>query len=256
MADNDPQKETWDRYWNTEKPQYAPHTILIDRVFKHVRSKDSIIAEIGAGSGVDALEIARAGYSIVILDISGESLRLIKSKLKETGVELMAVMGDALNLPFKHGSLDFVYHQGLLEHFENPRPFLFENRRILKTDGKLLADVPQTFTMYTLKKKLAMLRGRWFAGWETQYTPNKLRRILRKAGLKVIDIYGRDYDIAPLVWLSNIETLGKTRFGRPIVPRLITKPISAAWDYFERLYLSNYIKHSIGAVAVPHENRD
>ena len=256
MADNDHQKETWDRYWKTEIPQYPPHEILIDRVFKHVRSKDSIIAEIGAGSGVDALEITRAGYTVVILDISGESLRLIKSKSKETGIELMAVMGDALNLPFKRGSLDFVYHQGLLEHFKDPRPFLSETGTVLKTDGKLLADVPQTFTMYTLKKKLAMLRGRWFAGWETHYTPNKLRRILRKAGLKVIDIYGRDYDFTPLVWIRDITTLGKTRFGRPIVPRFISKPISAVWCFFERSYISNYFKHSIGAVAVPDENRD
>jgi len=256
VDNTNPRKETWDRYWKTENLQYAPHEILIDHVFKHVRSKDSIITEIGAGSGVDALEIARAGYAVVMTDISQESLKLIKSKSREMGIEPMAVMADALNMPFKPNSLDFIYHQGLLEHFKDPQPFLYETRTILKTDGKILVDVPQAFTIYTLKKKWAMARGKWFAGWETQYTPNKLRRILKKAGFKVIEIYGRDYDLGLFIRLSNITTLGKTRFGRPILPHFISKLVSEVWRFFERRYISNYFKHSIGAVAVPDENRN
>jgi SAM-dependent methyltransferase len=191
----------------------------------------------------------------VVIDLSGESLKIIKSMAENSGVELLVVRGDALNMPFKPGSLDFIYHQGLLEHFKNPQPFLTEQRRVIKAEGKVLADVPQTFTIYTLKKKWAMARGKWFAGWETQYTPRQLRRILNKAGFKILNIYGRDYDFTPLVWLSDIKTLGKTRFGRPIIPSFISVPVNAIWSIFERTSLSNYLKHSIGAVAAIDENR-
>ena len=249
MNDTDPRMETWDRYWREERPAYPPHDILIKQITENVESKDFIIMEIGAGSGIDAMELARAGYAVIVTDISVESLRYIRSKSNKAGIEVMAVMADALRMPFKISSIDFIYHQGLLEHFKNPHSLLSESRAVLKPKGKVLVDVPQTFTFYTLKKKWAMARGRWFAGWETQYTPARLRRVLKKAGYEVKVLYGRDYEFAPFVWLRDIRTLGKTRFGHPIIPRFISVPIGALWTFFEKRELSNYFKLCIGAVA-------
>jgi ubiquinone/menaquinone biosynthesis C-methylase UbiE len=215
-----------------------------------------LIAEIGAGSGVDAVEIASRGFAVVALDISLESLRVVKSRAKDEEARVMLVRGDALHLPFKRESLDFLYHQGVMEHFRDPLPFLFQQLMVLRKGGRLLVDVPQTFTVYTLKKKWAMARGRWFAGWETQYTPRRLRQVLKKVGLRIVDSYGRDYDFLPFVWLRDITTLGKTRFGRPIVPRPISKPVWKLWQIFERTAIANYLKHSIGAVAILNENRN
>jgi ubiquinone/menaquinone biosynthesis C-methylase UbiE len=250
VAETDPAKETWDSYWSAENPEFAQHDVLVRHVLKHVETKNSIIAEIGAGSGVDALGVAREGNDVVIMDMSDESLKIAKSLFEETGLEIMAVRGDALKMPFKSGSIDFLYHQGLMEHFKDPYPLLSESKSVLKSGGKILVDVPQTFTLYTLKKKWAMARGKWFAGWETQYSPNKLRRVLRKAGFKVVDFYGRDYDFLPFIWLKDIKTLGKTRFGRPILPRFISETISKIWNSFEKCPIHNYLRYSIGAVGI------
>ncbi len=254
MGDTDPRTETWDNYWKAENPEYACHRILVDHVLKHVASSEPVILEIGAGSGVDAAEIAKRGYTVIALDMSREAMKLLKSIAAERQGELIPVIGDALNLPFKNNSIDFIYHQGVLEHFKNPYPFLAQHKKVLKTDGKLLADVPQTFTVYTIKKKWAIARKKWFAGWETQYTSRRLRRILNLAGWRVIEIYGRDYEFPPLIWLRDIDTLGKTRFGRPIVPRIISRTTGKAWRYFENLEFSNYFKHCIGAVAQKKED--
>lgn len=254
MVDTDPQVRVWDNYWKTENPVYGSHKVMLDYIRKHVSTKDSIIMEIGVGSGVDAIEIANVGYTVIALDISRESLKLLISNAKGKPIELIPIIADALNLPFKNNSMDFIYHQGVMEHFKDPLPFLAQHKKALKNGGKMLVDVPQTLTLYTLKKKWAMARNKWFAGWETQYTPVGLHRVLKKAGLKTIEIYGRDYDFILYHWFCNIEELGESRFGRPILPRLISKPISLAWRFIERSWLSGYFKHCIGAVAVQDED--
>lgn len=255
MTDTDPRKETWDEYWRNN-PQYAPHEIIVSHVLNFLPTENPLILELGAGLGVDALQIASAGYTVIAMDISRESLKLIKSKSVKAGIDLLIVLGDALKLPFKKQSLDFIYHQGLMEHFKDPLPLLTESKTALNVAGRLLVDVPQTFTVYTFKKKWAMARGRWFAGWETQYTLRRLQRSLRDAGFEMLSLYGRDYDFVPLVWIRDITTLGKTRFGRPIIPRFISKPLDFLWKLIERIPCSNYLKHSIGAIAKPDESRD
>ena len=43
----------------------------------------------------------------------------------------------------------------------------------------MVVDVPQTFHLYTLMKQILIALNRWFAGWETQFTPGELERLLR-----------------------------------------------------------------------------
>lgn len=50
--------------------------------------------------------------------------------------------GDAKNLPFKDGTLDFVYSSHLLEDFFDWDPVLREWMRVLKPGGKLVILVP------------------------------------------------------------------------------------------------------------------
>jgi SAM-dependent methyltransferase len=251
-----PLKETWDTYWLSGDPGYPHHEAITQRVLANTGNADAIIVEIGSGLGVDAIEIASRGRSVIALDISREALKLMRERIKGKGIDVIAVVGDALNLPFKSGSIDLIYHQGVMEHFLNPSVFLLEQRRSLKSEGILLADVPQTFTWYTLRKKWAIMQKRWFAGWETQYTPRRLRRLLRSGGFRVTEIYGRDYDLNLLIRMSNIEKLGEGRFGHPIIPRLIGRALAGLWRSWEKLAVSNYIKLCIGAVAVKNENRN
>jgi SAM-dependent methyltransferase len=83
-----------------------------------------------------------------------------------------------------------VFHQGLLEHFRDPMPLLRENVRALKPGGLLLVDVPQRFHPYTLLKHALIAMGKWFAGWETEFTIGQLEDLLRRAGVRVTGRYG------------------------------------------------------------------
>ncbi len=256
MTKSDPVKKTWDEYWSRGDPGYTAHKEIVDRAVRFTRGDKDVILEIGAGAGVDAIEIALAGRTVIALDMSDESLKLIRSKAYAAKARVLAVRGDALYLPFKSGSVDLIYHQGVLEHFRKPDRFLAEQRRTMKTTGRIIADVPQTFTLYTIKKKISIARGKWFAGWETQYTPHRLKRTLEQAGFQAIDAYGWGFDFRGFLLLDRIDTLGKNRFGHPVIPRFLRNPIGRLWRRFERSHICDYLRFSIGIVAGRDENRD
>jgi len=247
-AANIPARETWDIYWKSGDPGYQFHKEITDRV-KKFSSLQAVIIEIGSGLGVDAIEIATSGRTVIALDISRNALALMRSRISDRNSEIMPVVADALHLPFRNDSVDLIYHQGVMEHFSDPEHFLAEQIGALKSGGIMLADVPQTFTFYTLRKKWAMRRGKWFAGWETEYTQNRLCRRLRSAGLEIIETYGHGYDIRPLIWLSNLEDLGLKRFGHRILPVFIRRPASRVWRFWESLPISNNLRLCVGAVA-------
>ncbi len=107
----------------------------------------------------------------------------------QAGIELNLVKADAFALPFEEGTFDLVFHQGFLEHFHDPHIILEEQRRVLKTGGHILVDVPQKYSLYTLRKQIAIRRGTWFAGWETQYSLRQLEKIMERSGFSVVNTY-------------------------------------------------------------------
>src|SRR5262249_12124387 len=135
------------------------------------------VLEVGAGSGRDSLELVRHGAEVWVVDYTPSALRLIGRQ--PGGVALRRACADAFRLPFADGSFDAVFHQGLLEHFRNPGELLVENARVLAPGGILLVDVPQKWHYYTPLKHALIAMGRWFAGWETEFSIRELRRLVR-----------------------------------------------------------------------------
>jgi SAM-dependent methyltransferase len=165
------------------------------------------VLEVGPGTGRDAAAVAAAGHRVVALDRSPEALALIE-RSGQTAVR--CVLADGLVSPFPDGSFDLVYHLGLLEHFRDPMPLLRENHRLLRSAGTLVVDVPQTFHAWTLIKKALIAADRWFAGWERQYTPGQLRRVVEGAGFEVMETYG-DWMRPSLLYRST--RAGMARLG-------------------------------------------
>ena len=101
----------------------------------------------------------------------------MRRQARGPGATVHLVRANALALPFRDGTFDVVFHQGLLEHFRDPRPLLAENARVVRRGGRVVVDVPQTFHPYTVMKKALIAANKWFAGWETQFTPRALERL-------------------------------------------------------------------------------
>jgi SAM-dependent methyltransferase len=213
--------EHWESYW-AGHPRLDEVYSNQDRLVREVLAEGPVegcrVLEVGAGSGRDALGLARAGAVGVVLDYSPASLAHIQRQVRALGVPLHLVRADALRMPFREGAFDVVFHQGLLEHFRDPQPLLLENARVARRGGLVVVDVPQTFHLYTLMKKLLILLNRWFAGWETQFTPRGLERTLERAGLRVRRTYG-DW-MVPGLWYRVLREAGKRVGVRlPLEPR-------------------------------------
>jgi SAM-dependent methyltransferase len=210
------------------------------------------VLEVGAGSGRDTLALVRAGAVGVVLDYSPAALALVAGQARAQGLAVHAVRADALAMPFRDGTFDRVFHQGLLEHFRDPLPLLRENARVTAPGGRVVVDVPQTFHLYTAMKQLLMAFDAWFAGWETQFTPGRLEALCTQAGLRVRRTYG-EFMVPGLAYRVLRETLKRAR--GPVLPLEPRGPQAwnAAWEALRARLLATrlglHLAHVIGTVA-------
>ena len=144
-----------------------------------------IILEIGCGTSIDSNNVAYDNEHIVCFgtDISKKSILLSLKISKAFRKKVEFFVSDTRNLPLKTNSLDLVFSQGLIEHFEDPLTIIGEQVRVLKNGGAIIVNVPQKYTGYTLAKKKLIKQGKWKLGWETEFSYSDLKKIGRKLGL-------------------------------------------------------------------------
>jgi SAM-dependent methyltransferase len=227
--------EHWESYWKGHQQDihdtYSTGGRLVREVLADGPVDGRLVMEIGAGSGRDLLELVRLGARGIVLDYSPASLALVRQQAAAQGLPVLLVQADATRMPFRDGAIDVSFHQGLLEHFRDPRPLLRENARVTRRGGRVIVDVPQTWHLYTLMKKALIAMNRWFAGWETQFTVPELERLVRDSGLVVTRSYG-DW-MVPGLWYRVTREVLKRGLGvrLPLHPRG-PAAWSRGWDAF------------------------
>lgn len=181
-------REKWERFWEEKSDVnevYSNEERLLRAFLKLGDIKGKRVLEVGAGTGRDSFSIARMGAEVFVLDYAENAIKIIEGINKVSPVKVIPVRGDAFKLPFKDESFDIVFHQGLLEHFRTPADILNENRRVLKKGGVVIVDVPQKWHIYTIVKHILIAIDKWFAGWETEYSYNELKRLMEQCGFEV-----------------------------------------------------------------------
>lgn len=213
----------WDRYWRerteTIEDVYSNEDRLL-RMIERLPLSGERVLEVGAGSGRDSLELARKGARIYVLDYVASSFEVIRRLARERDLEVICVCADATKMPFRDSSFALVFHQGLMEHFRDTQPLLRENHRIVALGGHCLVDVPQRYHIYTVAKHILIAMNRWFAGWETEFSPGQLERLLREVGFSIVET-GGDWFRPGFFYRSFRYVLLKARIARlPLYPRV------------------------------------
>ncbi|MFD0673616.1 methyltransferase domain-containing protein [Cohnella sp. GCM10027633] len=124
--DNKLNEDQWGEIFNIEK--YAKTLInSIEQKKYYTQTKEMLkiatpgskTLEIGSGSGQTSLCLAQLGCEVTLLDYSKETLALAEYAADKLGLKIKTVCMDATkDLPFGEKEFDFVFHSGLLEHFE------------------------------------------------------------------------------------------------------------------------------------------
>lgn len=94
------------------------------------------ILEVGAGTGWQALQLNRAGYEVIAVDLPSSNYR---SQRMGTVIDY-----DGSRLPFKAGSFDIVFSSNVLEHIPAVKAFQEELLRVLKPGGMSIHVLPSS----------------------------------------------------------------------------------------------------------------
>ncbi len=248
-------RSLWDKFWAQKHAGaiYPPVTDVVAEIMKFSNPNEKLVLEPGAGTGRDGIRLAKNGAKVFLLDYSEKSLKLAGEYLNQAnkGSSVQLVMADALNTPFRDGTFDIIFHQGLLEHFKNPSALIKENYRILKKDGLLVIDVPQTFHLYTLIKHILIVLKIWFAGWERQFTIGSLKSLLKKHNLEPVHLYG-DWSRPGIIYKIIREVFLKLKIFLPMYPEYfgpLTKKFYELQKSLKQKKLFLYTVLSIGIIA-------
>jgi SAM-dependent methyltransferase len=151
------------------------------------------ILEIGTGTGVTAVYFSQSGYSVTGVDRDPGVIAINEKMNTMFGGTARFMLGDMFKLPFAPDSFDGCYHQGLMEHFDEPQ--IVEALKMQTTVCRRVV-----FAIPTLS-----WRGGVF-GDERLWTGRRWLELL--SPFRVVDVFGMAY--------SGLPRRGLNMFGRRI----------------------------------------
>ena len=122
-------QETRTRPFNVERIQ-----IISDMVTRLGNGLN--VLDVGGGDGAIGKHIWKMGNYVTSIDLPTVATQVHGCQ------GLLAVAGDAEQLPFASNTFDLVLASEIVEHLWNPHKFLDEAYRILKADGHLIISTP------------------------------------------------------------------------------------------------------------------
>ena len=230
-----------ERYWTEVWARDGTDTHAINKVPRreefrfmapYIRQlpRASRLLDGGCGLGDWTLYFDRAGFSVLGLDISRETIARLRKRFSDAAFST----GDVRDTKLPEASIDAYFSWGVFEHFEDGlQPCIREACRILVPGGLLFASVPYDNLRHTLRDKFRGNRSdrasevdrRRFYQW--RLTRGEFARELTAGGLEVIELrpihkrqgilrslhheFGLPYD-----WLL---TKGLSVLLQPVVPR-------------------------------------
>jgi SAM-dependent methyltransferase len=124
------------RHWDV----LTPSAELVSFVATGLIPADGKCIDVGCGAGTEAVFLAQCGYRAVGIDLSGEALRIAKTRAEAAGVSVDWRVGSALDLPVRDGSVEFANDRGCFHHIPEKQRGRYgaEMARVLKPGGSLL----------------------------------------------------------------------------------------------------------------------
>jgi SAM-dependent methyltransferase len=99
------------------------------------------VLDVGCGAGVEVVRFARGGATAIGVDLAASAIDLTRQNLAQQGLRAELAVADGEALPFRDGSIDFVYGHGVVQYTGDDRRLVAECLRVLKPDGLAMFQV-------------------------------------------------------------------------------------------------------------------
>ena len=173
---------------------------LISNIIRFTPKRARLL-EVGCGTGLTSILLSHMGYDVVAIDIEKNVLSQVYREMKKHNSTIDICRADMFQLNFKDKSFDVVFHQGVLEHYDDKKiaEALQEQKRI----GKIIIfEVPNS----RFKRKPY--------GDERLLSNKYWRKLISKSGLKIIYMYGANLNMLGGLWPYGLVYIFYDFFGR------------------------------------------
>ncbi len=183
------------------------------RKITNMNLKISRVLDIGTGSGLLAIEIAKSlnpEFHITAIDVSEEMLQITQENIDKVGLShrIETKRASASALPFPDHCFDLVVSNASLHHWIDPLTAFSEIRRVSKQGGFcLIRDnlrlppvfYPFIFFIGQIKGMNNFQRSLWVNAIKASYTISEISNLLKRSALKNSRV-----SINPTFWDLNI----------------------------------------------------
>ena len=187
---------TWDKVAETytdnasQGADHIAHFEISHQLMGNVKNKS--ILEVGCGSGLASLYLAKQGAKLTLLDIAPKALAFAQKAFQKEKLPVKLVEGDAFVMPFKDNHFDIVWNSGVIEHFVDSKKvaMMKEMWRVTKPGGKLIIMAPNKWDLpFMVAKIILKLRKKWAFGWEDDMSEKEFSDLAKRAGIPQIKTF-------------------------------------------------------------------
>lgn len=103
-------------------------------------TRESVVLDLGCGTGTDALFFSEKGLRTIAVDWSAAALRIAEERGRKCDAEVEWIQADVLNLPIAKNTIDFITDAGCFHHIpvHQRAAYVAQVHRVLKPGGHLL----------------------------------------------------------------------------------------------------------------------
>jgi S-adenosylmethionine-dependent methyltransferase len=132
----DRKTQEWLRY--TESPRgKLRHVVILHHLQLHAAPPPLHVLDVGGGTGEIALDLAREGHVVTLLDISPAMLERAQTHAAGLNVNFVCAAADRIPELFDSESFDLILCHSLLEFVKDPLELLGHLMHVLRVDGLL-----------------------------------------------------------------------------------------------------------------------
>jgi len=191
--------------------------VLVDR-FLGASIAGTLVLDAGCGVGGLTRALVARGARVVALDIGARLVATTRDRYR-----CRAMVGTLEAIGVASGTFDAVLSSEAIEHTPDPERAVLELYRVVKPGGHLVVSTPNRLWEAPVRAASA-LGVRPYDGFENFLWPAELRRILERAGGRVMEHRGIH------LWPFQIKPLRRAsrwmdRFGAALLPLTINQCI-------------------------------